>query len=847
MDTKEIPIETVNLPSGILKEEITVCTVQLKSPFPDEINPIKVGTQTYFGWRRREKGDKQISRRERIANLLTDLSARNKIERRVDILIFPEYSLEKESLEDLEKYAVNNRSIAIGGYYDDDQRRSVAAIFVPSDNGVQRYNQPRFTVSRLDADCISHDIDPKASFLRFLWTPEGNKKKERIEHFLQIFVCLDFISLGIFKIDMSMPGLVVVPMLSPIIDEFFGISSALIRSIEGFRSIAVALCNSVDISGSKESFACGKTQVVGPSTNPFYSLRQLKEGGIVSTLKLGNALTIPTRTSSSPYVISSQIKFSIDSQGMIEEQAIVEDYYLFVNPNALISILGLHKIYSLFCTDNYYNFRSFVQNRYFPIKSNGIYGTFDILMQGYEETWDFFDQRLTYYLEEQYTALKRQRTPEHFEITHVVKFRGIKLMEISEQEFTSIFDYKGLHDYIADHLRELRDIMNRKIISEELKQELIARNVIFKADCDSDITPEEKEEGNEEYLVFVFLRPYNIHIDEKTLVQVFHNRILKPLINDNRVRTIEFCMEGGAEGAKRFTGSYILHIVGKLDDLKDIIIKRIHKPLYENGVQCGTRVIPTAESISTELFEPLSETIIGQKNRPTVLKIIKSLVGQSDPFIIKKLTSNDIEGIASFHNNYENYINGVTQPTDKSSMDLKKQYESNMYNFIYCISNYLISEENLTPTNYDYLTAYCSPVFSHLATKIEQILKDDVEKIKKVVYDESFNTLKYLDKLTNRGIDLEKGTSILGDLIDTIIKWNTKIAKDSHIIGDKPYTGDVLRLNEFVNYRNKYIHAPDSEKAQKITAATFANESLIAASVAIKFISKYDPKLKAST
>jgi hypothetical protein len=835
---KKISIENVELPKGLLGTEITVFAVQLKSPFYDELSESSTPENNVFAWKPDSQRMFPILRRERIRNLLADLKIITK-KRKINILVFPEYSLEDKSLVDLENFCKENKIIVVGGYYDFSRRLSVATILIPGHDSVLKHSQFRWSVSKGDADYVAHEPRNIPTFTKFLWSataPNGDIR----QHFLHVFVCLDFLTSALQTVDVSVPGLVIAPLSSSRVEEFYGISSALIRSVEGFQSIVVILCNSTDTNRAKQILiSCGKTQFVGPGSKANHVIEPYREAGLLATLNFDSLLTIPTRISSEPYVVTSQTTFSIDALGHIIEPEGINAEYLEVNPNILISEIGLHRTYALCVMNNYYPFRTNIKSHYVPITIHGIFGGYDVLVQAHEESWGFFDMRLQYYLGSDYDGLKAKQEPDHYEVTHVIKHRKRLLMKVGQNGFESNNSYHGLSNFLQENLKNLRNIMLRRPIDNNVKKELLEHNVIYPVASSSDITPEEKSNGQEEFLVFVTL-PGN-DTDKRIIVPTFQNNVLIPLMNDERVRTLEFCAEGGSDGAQGFTGYYLLHVVGRLDDLRDIIIDRIHQPLKGAGIQLRTRVIPNAESISSETYEALNETIVGKQRQQSVLRIVKAFITRPDPFKIKTLPISQIDSILAFFGNYENLLEKLASPLDKTHTDLRKTMESDMYDFIYCICTAFTSSDKMTHDWQENFAVLCAPVYRNLADNIERILGKAIKQIQDVCVADNLNL--YYTKLTKYQIELNKPNLSLGDLVQIVSTWNSHVARDGDKINDNSsYTNDVLGLHKFVPLRNFYSHDTQRKDSSDKLVTGFANDLLVNANSGISFINKWESR-----
>jgi len=73
---------------------------------------------------------------------------------------------------------------------------------------------------------------------------------------------------------------------------------------------------------------------------------------------------------------------------------------------------------------------------------------------------------------------------------------------------------------------------------------------------------------------------------------------------------------------------YVLHLVGDLSDLNNIVLGLIHNPAQwgdlPNRFKCATRVIIPAEAITPDNYPALDETNKHSSTEPTVLKMIEA-------------------------------------------------------------------------------------------------------------------------------------------------------------------------------------------------------------------------------
>ncbi|MDI6735597.1 MAG: hypothetical protein QME42_05310 [bacterium] len=833
--TKEKDIELIELPKGLLDGEFYVCSVQLKTPFWDEVNKNQKGTYKYIGW----KSEALEKRKNKIKKLFQEIKDKFITKnRQIKILVFPEYSIEESMIEILKEFAIANQTIIVAGMYEQDERQSVVYVFIPNNEKIDIYKQYKLTTSRLDEDYLSDVQTENKKYYRFYWQPDEEKNKM----FIQVFVCHDFLSDSVCNnIDTSMGGLIVVPMCSPRVDEFYGLSSYFVRSPEGHYSIVALLCNAADVKTSKkydETTACGETQIVGPYDRSSSKIERFSEGGIIAEINLSTVLTRPTRTKRED-VITDLMEFFIKEDGTIEytDVSISGPKYI-INPNALLHV-GLHKIYAFFCIKNYHKFKRYAMN--LPFQTNGVFGIYDILIQGHEEDFDCFQHRLRSYLGIAYDDLKDPDlpSPKYYPVTHVLKYRGENLMSFSEGKFISIFNFSECGPgYLENNLKNMRAIALRKDDILARKDDFENKGIIFKVEDDSDILPSERKMGLEEYLVFLEIYPSGER-NIRLATQEFQNSILPDLVENDKVRTIEFCGPFIIDSDYP-EGNYIFHIVGNLKNIREIVLS-IHSLAYERQIRCRTFVVPAAEKLSEKRYPSLNETILRSPElREVVYTIIYYLkfIDPSNPFIIKYLPHDMIEKIANFYVQYRNAVKGSEGWTEL----LNKVNQ-----FIYGLCWGFLNEQNLNKEIMERLHMYCSETYSSIARGIESFLdkkRNEILNHLQKMPEETRNT--YKDNLKSIKIAKDKyvysviedtSKSILGDLQPSIIKWNKNV-DSKYKIEDEEFNEGLKTLQTPIEYRNYFSHGFKKEMEKKQTKE-FVKGLLESAITSFNFVSKY--------
>ena len=240
---KEIKIDKRHI-TELLGEKVTICMLQLKSPFYDEctIQPVKGFNTLHWNTSELRK------RKEKIFSLIDQVKD---LREEVNIIVLPEYSIHYEMMNKLLNKAKSKSVILIGTYYDDREtighernknfRKNIGLVIFP-DRNMEDF--VKLTKSRHDADFI--DVLPKNEkrILRLYWQINGQKLC------LQILICYDFLVYSNDNdiIDLEHGGIIIVPACSPNTDAFGDASRMCIRR-RGKSNVArnVFFCNAVSL------------------------------------------------------------------------------------------------------------------------------------------------------------------------------------------------------------------------------------------------------------------------------------------------------------------------------------------------------------------------------------------------------------------------------------------------------------------------------------------------------------------------------------------------------------------------------------------------------------------------
>ncbi|MCK4782838.1 MAG: hypothetical protein KAV87_03735 [Desulfobacteraceae bacterium] len=332
----------------------------------------------------------------------------------------------------------------------------------------------------------------------------------------------------------------------------------------------------------------------------------------------------------------------------------------------------------------------------------------------------------------------------------------------------------------------------------------------------SDVREIDRIQEKSEFFILVFLLQ-----SEKgpNPARIFEEYVLHAeLENDERVRTIESCESVVPLAVGLCQAHYILHVVGYVKDIKDIVLYKIHGKLSPFDVQCGTRVVPIVESLSKNQYVSLSETVIQDPvTKEMICDVIGENVNERNPFVIKKLEKKHIVLVSGIWHKACLWIEFRRARGVEGSvlMDLRTQLARCLYYICYSLNQ---RDDNLSHETMLHLWEYCTNFYVKLATAIEGLLKKLLNKAARQVGDEFLVKLaaawqKGTKKKEKKEFqNLSKMT--LGTLIQCIIYWND-LSINKLIIGNKDLSRKLRKLQGcgLADFRDCFAHESEGEGA----------------------------------
>jgi hypothetical protein len=236
---------------SFLAESITICLLQLESPFDDILAKTWRSDGHYFG-PIKENEDKYRRRIQRLADILNALQQGG---HKIDVLVLPEYGFLKNDAQlapdgldtqgRLSKYSESLKAVIIGNCYDTERRLSETFAIIPS-----AYIRPtgglalpkiisayKISRSRYDTDALAVLPKEDEKILRFEWCPASAPDKKA---YIQILTCKDYLyftSVAPLRdfpevIRLDVPGVIICPACSPEVHSFETRALAMMRDLD---------------------------------------------------------------------------------------------------------------------------------------------------------------------------------------------------------------------------------------------------------------------------------------------------------------------------------------------------------------------------------------------------------------------------------------------------------------------------------------------------------------------------------------------------------------------------------------------------------------------------------------
>ncbi|MFC1781569.1 hypothetical protein ACFLZ8_04850 [Planctomycetota bacterium] len=800
-------VNDVRVPPDILPEKITVCILQLRSPFFQEANVIRGTEFPIIGW----LDSPHEKRKKRFRECLDCIS---NFDRHINLLVLPEYAVSQDMFEIIKEFVIKNKTVVLGTFYDSSKRVCNTFAVFPENNECSVETGTKFQRSSYETDVLKELNEEEKILLKLNWNVGG------LEVSMSIFACLDFLQWSDFPLTIKQTDILITPMCNPKIDIFENSADSIIRWIEPNtkrdRSKVCLFANSVDtIRGGLST--CGGSQIIGPSRISLPQIPAGIEGGLVVDVDCLRMITLPTPiTGQDRAVIEAASTFTLDSNWKIQWEPTYQPKPsgYEIHPNARLRV-GQKKFYAFGIMKSYWKYKKRLES--LPIGCAAIYGLHDLVLYSFEDSYQFLSLRLESCFSPEIQREIKIAEEDYFQVDAILKYRGRLFAEVTESKsgYFTPDTLKSLdRKSVEEALKSVYLISTGQALPVEEKEKLIKKGILLPELSNSDVMSVDAFQGKNEFLVLVFLSCNN-QASKINPVLAFEKEVIHThLEHDERIRTIEICRPVVPVGYGYLQAHYILHIVGYLQDVSDIVLEQIHRTLDKIGVVCGTRVIPVASSLSRDPGVSISESVIEDDiTKDRIHEIILTTINEQDPFVIKRLDSDTIELIAKIWYNAEIWMN-FREMKGANIGALKNCYYQLglcLYYISYCLSqeNGVYNQEILSG-----LWSYCGGFYRELAGEIESLL-GNLFRGKSEQMGEDFIAIlhKAWQKHSRKKEDLpfSKIDLIpLGTLVQSIIYWNEYVEAINLIgtagLGSKLKILQSCGISEF---RDCLAHPPD--------------------------------------
>lgn len=592
----------IKLKGGLLEDKINVALIQLESPFYHELSDASgANKKKLFFWRDIDKRrDKIIKILENINKTITDSTLFP------DIIVFPEYTIPHEILDDIKDYLENYKIVIAGS----DQIRD-------SDN--ERYRKNVCPVIIKDHDTFYIEKNTLSEEEIGVIEP-GNKENSSLEiHWdsnveelcLQISICLDYLE---NTPDKERKGGIIVPMSSPSMKEFVGLQYRDVR-----YNKFILLCNSISLINSKPSML-GQSAIYGAHkrreendsiislSSP--SLGTSFEGVIFARLNFANPTynqptTIPPIQPvehKAAYHITNDCELiplpTINEEKSLKKIGVINPYLYKENIKMLCFVFMKTENYSIYKNDinslSKMNFSSF-----------GILGDHDVASMRFIEAGEEtkLESKLKKY---EYKSLSFKSTS-FIHVEKIFKFYGNKTSSVSDKVAKSLLE----NPQIIDKLIALSKDWDTQEVTENDKKELLEKNLIL---GDYDIFNLREKNCLKSFICIDLKR-------EGSLAKIFENNILKEYIFPmNSVKSIY-----RTTSPSWFNCDYLIVVIDTPHNIFDLILK-IHLESKNQNMEVGSDTYVVVEQLSRGLFNELPIKSLKKEEKTVVDEIFNSPV-----------------------------------------------------------------------------------------------------------------------------------------------------------------------------------------------------------------------------
>lgn len=588
-------METINLQDGLLGGKVNIALVQLESPFHNELNHVEYGGDKVFFWH--DIGN----RKKKIISILNNIKNITDSETRPDIIVFPEYSVPCEILQEVKEFSKYYKIIIAGTdqirTQQDEMYRKNACPVIIQDREVLFIEKNSLSVDEIG---IVEPGTMEKSSLELNWTTSSGE-----DLCIQISICLDFLYNNC-ELDKNKKGCIVVPLCSKSMKEFVGHQYTDVR----FHKF-VLFCNAVSMN-DKEPIMAGCSAVYGSDNeldkrDAIISLNDDLEGVIFVKLDLEHpAFSKPTTLpSTKPVVFKKAYKIDDSGELITIETGKKGTKVGIINPELFLENLKLLNFFfakTVEYAKTIYGIKDLGEDATFD--SFGVLGNYDTICTNFLSGDDRFN--LKKFLE-QYTRFD----PIRIEVRHIYKFYGYELNMLPSEILESLPGKSFLYKKI----QSLSEDWNAPDTTEDERRRFEESGLI--------LGDYELVDMRAENLIRAFVA-VELRDGEAAIANLFERAIIKNYLSsiygvNSLYKTTN--REGGG-----FRCDYLIDIIDEPHSIFDILTE-LHRKSEDINAQIFSNTFVVADQLSRGLFNslPLDDLEDGIYDLP-----VKDIIGKDE-------------------------------------------------------------------------------------------------------------------------------------------------------------------------------------------------------------------------
>lgn len=477
----EMRVKHVEIELDLDKSTLLIAMAQIEGPIPNGKRKVVIRGRESYEWTSLEEINSRLQKAYSILHFL------NTFPKKVDVVIFPEYSLplDERSTQRFQELSTEYNQIIVAGadtirHPESGLILNQCPVFIPAAAGPVWVSKRE--LSRWETGYV--DLPSEVSVPVFVWKDGG-------DHFwMRVYICSEFPLVvqevsapsSVDPIANKGPGLLVVPMCSPEVHSFRTYADLLLRREQGTASI---LCNCISETG-----AVGFSSVItvlpsGRSLQPALELHENKEAVAVFELDLKSLAPHRKAKFGEKAAVGNRYIYNIqtlpDGFGLVAEEpddkASKEIEKGVINPS-IFDLFGKKMRMSFLSVHNYAETPRRVKDQHFEVLA--VLGQHDLVVTHiHEDAYDMtIDIRQAIDLRT-YIGEPNDESLPYFEVDDYFKVLGVPVGPAERTIFDGLRELPSQDDLIQ--ILTLGNNWNDESVPADVRDRLIERKWILAA------------------------------------------------------------------------------------------------------------------------------------------------------------------------------------------------------------------------------------------------------------------------------------------------------------------------------------------------------------------------------